>query len=87
MMLLFPSSLVTREAGVCQGTRLAFAGFSGAEHCVRYFAIFSCNYWSHKPSRFFSFLVCLFFLSSESTKFPDTGALSFSGPFGFSGYL
>lgn len=28
---------------------------------MRYFPIFSCNYLSHKPRRFFSFLVCLFF--------------------------
>lgn len=58
-------SLVTQEAGICQGSKLPFAGFPWAGQCMRHFPIFSCDYLSLKPGRFLNFLVCLLFLPSH----------------------
>lgn len=83
-------SLVTQEAGVCQGSKLAFAGFPWAGHCMRYFPKFSCDYLSLKPGRFLSFLVCLLFLPSRRSHIAassQTQSPSLSGPFRLSRHL
>lgn len=83
-------SLVTQEAGVCQGSELAFAGLPWAGHCMRYFPIFSCDDLSLKLGRFLNFLVCLLFLPSHRSHkaaSSQTQSPSLSRPFRLSRYL